>query len=144
MTGKVAVVDTTFSLNHLNTRPLDHLVLYLQLPYSLPRQPFLGGQGSGRQGRLGLHGLCGRGGRRSQSLRGSRRTHTVRFPQLSTPSSTSAHSPGRQGFSIITRRQKRSSGRAPGPGRPSPNTGTRTQLSQSRSIPIGGYSGMVS
>ena len=55
---------------------------------------------SGRGGRGGLGGLqlgFGRG-----SHRGSRRTHTVRLPQSSTPRSTSAHSPGRQGFSINT------------------------------------------
>ena len=98
----------------------------------------MGGQGLGGQG-LGGQGLGGRGG--GQGGRQSRLTHTTRFPQSSTPSSTSATSPGRQGFSIVTRRHAHSSGSRPTPQR-SPNTGTRTQSSRPQSHPIRGYSGM--
>ena len=112
--------------------PLFTLPSHRQLPYSLPR-PVL------QQGGFGGHG---RGGRGRQHWTGSRFTHTTRFPQASTPSSTSATSPGRQGFSIVTRRQWHSSGNRPGPRPPSPNTGTRTQASESRSPGSAGYSGM--
>ena len=125
--------------------------IYLQLPYSLPRHPSRRGRGGGHDGIQGFgghgggHGVGqgfgghGRGGRRpSQAGRQSRFTHTTRFPHSSTPSSTSAHSPGRQGFSIVTRRHAHSSGSRPAPQRAPPNTGTRTQASRSQSYPIRG------
>ena len=108
-------------------RLLDKSESHRQLPYSLPLHPsrrgWIGGQG--------WHGFGGhgRGGRGGSQGRQSRFTHTTRFPQSSTPSSTSAVSPGRQGFSIVTRRQAHSSGKRPIPQRAAPNTGTRTQLS---------------
>ena len=117
--------------------------VYRQLPYSLPRQPSRWGRGGGQglQG-FGGQGLGGRGG--SQGGRQSRFTQTTRFPQSSTPNNTSATSPGRQGFSMVTRRQAHSGLIRPEPQRWPPNMGTRTQLSRPPSQPIRGYSGMSS
>lgn len=81
-------------------------------------------QGSGLQsgrGRGGFDGL------HPQSQRGSRCTHTSRLPQASTPRITSAHSPGRQGFSIVTRRHSRMGGMFCEPHRSPSNSGTLTQ-----------------
>ena len=116
--------------------PLRTPIHHLQLPYSLPRLlSHRGGQGGG-------HGRGGRGWQHGRA--GSRLTHTTRFPQASTPSSTSANSPGRQGFSTVTRRQWHSSGSRPGPPQCSPNTGTLTHASESCSPGSAGYSGMFS
>ena len=116
--------------------------IYLQLPYSLPLHPSLRGRGGGQGHGFGGQGLWGRDG--SQLGRQSRFTQTTRFPHSSTPSSTSATSPGRQGFSIVTRRQAQGSGIRPAPQRSAPNMGTRTQSSRPPSHPSRGYSGILS
>ena len=125
--------------------------VYLHVPYSLPlSQPRGGGggkQGSAQRRGSGRQRGLGRGGRQgfmSHSGRASRWTHTTRLPQLSSPSDTSANSPERLGFSIVTRRQGSTSPSGlPGP-RSASNSGTRTQPWRSQPGRRAGYNGIDS
>ena len=110
---------------------------------------------SGRCLRRGRHGS----GRHGRSHPHSRCTQITRFPQSSTPSTTSARSPARQGLSIITRSHTRIGGawrqqpslRPQAPSRPQPswlqpssNSLTRMQGLGSQGGRMPGYSGIFS